>query len=297
MIDINLLGKKPKTKPEGPSILSQLSRTKAGIFGGSAVLLLGLFWIFGDTIVGMMYTSPAPSVNTQQARLDSLKRALAERPLATQQEQPIIQEPEPVQEPEPKPVELPWDYGLSITHIEAFTTLIHALPQTTDYNIIVISRNGIVAELIEVDADVLVELQSTISNALPGYTFDFRPMESTLQIWGNRKNDMSMTDVSPSPDYSYSTPDANLSALNAISQESNVTISERGNTVPTVRDNISLLPIWIKLQGTETNILRYLDSIRTKRLNLNITKISSSGLHRNLNGESSVLNFHFEILM
>ncbi len=295
MIDINLLGEKPKTKPEGLSILSQLSRKKVGIYGGSTVLLLGLFLIFGDTIVGMMYTSPAPAVDTQQARLDSLKRVLAERQLATQQEQPIIQEPEPVQEPEPETVVFPWDYGLSITHIEVFTTLIYALPQTTDYNVIVISRNGIVAELIEIDADVLVELQSTISNALPDYTFDFRSTESTLQIWGNRKNDMNMTDVSPSPDYS--TPDANLSALNAISQESNVTISERGNAVPTVRNNISLLPIWIKLQGTETNILHYLGSILEKRLNLNITKISSSGLHRILNGESSALNFQFEILM
>ena len=297
MIDINLLGKKPKTKLEGPSILSQLGRTKIGIYVGSAVLFLGLYWIFGDTIVGMMYTTPTPTINTHQARLDSLKRVLAERQLATQQEQPITQtpEPEPVQEPEPEPVVLPWDYGLSITQIEAFTTLIHALPKTTDYNIIVISRNGIVAELIEIDADVLVGLQSTILNALPDYTFDFRPTESTLQIWGNRKNNVIMSDISPSADYS--TPDANLSALNVISQESNVTISERGNTVPTVRNNISLLPIWIKLQGTETNILRYLDSIREKRLNLNITKISSSGLHRDQNGESSVLNFHFEILM
>ena len=293
MIDINLLGKIQKSKPEKASSTGGLDRTKAGIIGGGAVLLLGLFWIFGDALIGMFYSSAPPGTSTQQARLDSLNSVLAERSLASESEP----EPEPAveEEPDPSPISLPWDYPLSMAYIDAFTTFVQTLPATADYYVIVVGKSGIIAELIVANESEFFELQSAISGALPGYTFEFRPSESILQVWGNRKADVPLFESSPSPDFL--TPEANLSALTTISRENSVTIKERGRTTNIVRNNVSLLPIRIKIQGSENNILRYLNSISDKRLNLNITKISGSGLNRNRGNNSSVLNFHFEILM
>jgi hypothetical protein len=289
MIDINLLGKIQKLKPEKTSSTGGSNRTKIGILGGVAVLLMGLFWIFGDALVGMFYSTEPPGTSIQQARLDSLNRVLTERRLAP--------EPEPAVEevPEPSPVSSSWDYRLSMAHIDAFTTFVQTLPITSDYNVIVVGKSGIIAELTVANEAEFFELQSAISGALLEYTFDFRPSGYILQVWGNRKADVPFSDVSPSPDFL--TPEANLSALTTISQENSITIKERGKTSSINRNNVSLLPIRIKIQGAENNILRYLNSISNKRLNLNITKISGSGLNRSQGNNSSVLNFHFELLM
>lgn len=288
MIDINLLGKQPKSKPvkaprEGPLIPPKV------LMMLPIVIVLALFAFFYQTIIDLIMPGSEPAVpitfeqpipgDTIQTTIDTV---------APPVENPVVVS-------EPAAPDMPFDFALSMEHISVFTSFVRSIPVGVKYNLVSIRGNGIIAEIVSDNDESMFDIQIAITGSLNNYDFDAEPVNNLLQLWGTFKSGASRTETSPSPELT--TPESVLGALNSSSREHNITVQGPGNTNATTRDNLQILPVWIKYSGSEDNILNFLDDIRQKRIPINITKISGENRNRGQSNAVTILNFHFEIVM
>jgi len=317
MIDINLLGEKQKAKPEITPIETPALRAKAErpgrtgrIFSLKTILLFFIAvaillsaWRYKDilhygndivTYVKTLIEEQLEPVSGPELETEPVTEPETEQPPPV--EQPKPEEPETVEEPVAEPAATAvWDYGRSIEHINSYTAMVRSLPQNADYNVISVSRNSITAEIEAVNEAQMVEIQNAIASAFPVYSLEFITKGMVLRVWGTLKPGTELPEVSSSEEYA--TPEANRNAINSLSKQHKLTIKEQGEATQTERENVLLLPGWMKFSGKEADVLKFLDGIKEKGLSINITKISGQSKNRSESNESSELNFDFEIIM
>lgn len=285
MIDINLLGKQPKAKRvkaprEGPLIPPKV------LMMLPIVIVLALFGFFYQTIIDFVMPEETPPALTTE---------LPAVVVIDTPQTPVDTVTTPVVVSDPAVPGMPFDYAMSMEHVSVFTSFVRSIPAGIQYNLISVRGNGIIAEIISNSDASMFDVQTAITGSLNNYDFDAQPVNNLLQLWGTFKPGASRNAISPSADLS--TPESVLGALNTSSREHNITVQGPGDTNATTRDNLQILPVWIKYSGSEDNILDFLDDIKAKKIPINITKISGENRNRGQANAVTVLNFHFEIVM
>jgi len=309
MIDINLLGEKQKPKPEiTPIETTTPYRAKAERRPGRIFSLKMIFLVVIAIVILLSVRRYREDILQYGKDLVAYVKTLTEEkpepetvPEAEIITEPEIEQTQPVEQPKPEEQEpepaaiVAWDYGRSIKHINAYTAMVRSLSQNADYNLISVSRNGIIAEIETVSETQMVEIQNAIKSTFSEYSLEFMTKGMLLRVWGTLKSGTELPEISPSEEYA--TPEANRNAINSLSKQHKLTIKEQGEAAQTERENVLRLPVWIKLSGKETDILKFLNDIKEKGLSINITKISGQSKNRSEINEASELNFDFEIIM
>jgi len=297
MIDINLLGKKQAAvKPEKPPKADSRNLPRLLLLLLLAVVVIVAFYTYSDILVSLVHKTPIPKPRAFQPR-DTTKKVVPPVTQLPDTHKTVVQLP-PTQAVEQKPAEQPkppqsvtFDYRKSIEHISAFTAFAGALNTTTDITVLSVSDGHITAE-ITVTGDIKA-VKDTLTKSLPNYLLDFTIKNDTLQIFGALKAEAQLPSASPSVEYT--SAEKNLNALDVIAKKHSLKIPVRGKTVSIPRGTATVLPVIMKLSGTEKNLVAFLQEIRSTGLSLNIIEIRGKSTNRSQTAGSAVLYFNFEI--
>ncbi|MFC1557270.1 hypothetical protein ACFL5L_04735 [candidate division KSB1 bacterium] len=279
MIDINLAGKREKPK-EKPVKERKPPDKKLIIRLGLAAALVVVLYFYWDGIIGLFIPTPEiPMPVTQSAITEP----------GTIQSEPATETPPPETAP------AAWDYARSMRHIDAYIALTRVLSGNFDYRVITVSGDRIIAEIEMKGSAQFSQAESAINQNLPMYSFSYIRGDTLLQVWGDLKPDSEPEAAAPSRDYAQA--EANVDALSTFAQQHNITFREQDLTDPHMRNNMNIMPGWIKLQGTESNIITFLSSVQEEGLSLNIQTITGSpGQNGGPAAETVQLFFQFELI-
>lgn len=291
MIDINLAGKLKKSR-EKVTIERKPPNPRMMIILGSVMILSLAFFFFGDALLGMFIPEP-------EFKPISIQRPPVQQPAPAVQDTQVAEQPEVIPEPveETPAPEVDWDYGISMQHLSAYVQFTRTLPQHIDYKVITVSGDRIIAELVSgTGSQDISGVRQEIDSSLPMYNFTYTPGSSDLQVWGNLKADAGLPGGSPGADYAQA--EANVDGLSSLAKEHNISFRAQDLTGPIARGGNTVLPGWIKLQGTEANMARYLERLNQERMSLNILRITGSPGSGNRNdGRIVQVYFQFELII
>jgi len=290
MIDINLAGRVKKTR-EKVRTERQPPNPKLMIALGCVGVFALIFYLYGDSILGFFISQP--EIRPIQAVSKPVEQTQA-APDTQQVEQPPVEQPEETIEESPPPPN--WDYGRSMLHISTYVKITRSIPATIDYNVITVTGDRIIAEL-HTGGDMQFEnIQSAINEQLSNYSFSYKSETNDLQVWGQLNAGFNVPDKSPQS--KYRSAEANVDALNSLAKEHKVSLNAQDLTGPITRGNLTILPGWIKFQGTEADILAFLERLQEEGVSLNILRITGSpGPGRKQAGRNVQLFFQFELIM
>jgi len=296
MIDINLLGKK-KAKPEKAPGTRKQSIRKLIIYLIFAAVVVYAFYKYSDSLLSLVYKTPPTPMPFSV--IDTTRKPVTTPPPDTQKvvTQPrVLGAEQPAKPPRISGTAPSSEYSKSIEQISAFTTFVNTVKDTIDITLLSVSDGHITAEII-IGNKQINEIKNSIAKSLLNYQFDFIPRtrDGILQIFGTVKADSLRVLGAASPSGEYTSADAIITAINTIAKNHTVKIPVRSKTKAISREGISVLPVYIKLSGTEKNLLNFLQEIQTKGLPLTITKISGKSVNRSQSTTATVLYFEFEI--
>ncbi len=280
MIDINLLGKKPNKAPK-PKLNMDYNPKTVTIFG-LLIVIVGIYYIFQDELLGLFIAKP---VTYQPISV----------PETTVQTPPETTITQPVQDPVVEEPEVTWDYNLSMNHIETFIALNSIIPEKVDYNVISVSGDRIIAEITTNLLSNSSDFKNNLRESLPNYDFNFKENGSRLDIWGTIKANAGLSDMNLSSDFT--SPAVVLQSISDLSTQYKIRIQARDLSAELSRNNLTVIPGWIKFTGLEDKLLEFLSEIHSKGYSINVTRISGSSLNRSAGQNSRVnLSFQYELI-
>jgi len=291
MIDINLLRSAQKSRPGTPA--SRKKPLTLGLFFILACVaaLAAVFIMYGDIFIDTLMPEQQEEI---QSSTVVPEQTPAQKPESRkEQAESLPRQPAAAGE---KPRRPAWNYSLSMLHIDTYRTLTHVLSETASYDLITVSGDRIVAEIETGGGAPSAALQNVLKQRLPAYSFSYSPKGGSLQIWGTRKPEREIP--VKSVDSKSADVKTQTAALYSLIKKRQVSVITRAITGPVSRNDMSVYSGRVKLSGSESRILRFLQDLQAEGLSINILKISgTAAAGESRNNPAVQLFMLFEIIL
>ncbi len=282
MLKINLLGKieEPKKAARVKRERKSIFTTRTIVYSFTVLIALGLvLYTYFPQLFGI--SEPVVYVPPPKKATPVVKPAVDTTEQVAEKEEP---KPQPPPEPQ-KPIIIE-DYLINAyftnqMEFNGFSALKGAVLGETGYTLITVSEKHFIAELVVDSKESIAQYNINLKKSIPEggikiiYTNEsFKDNKLIAQIWGYLFVNIDSKEKSNASFKEFYKPSEIISIVRKIARRNGFVLKSFKTLEPSQQGNYQISPVILKLQGSDKNSIKFVESLKNENLNFAVQKIS-----------------------